>query len=175
MREARERGTDIERCNDGLPMNLRMPAPSSRAGANDNLSGEPLTGLPVAGVDPPRLTPANNTSTSHGDLSQLDGIIEDGEVSLTLEAFLGQDVGSPIPSPVQPPSPPPAPAPPAPPGIHRGSAEREIFLSHYKKSASEFLNYFQTLEGVPDKSPVVGDAGAPRRSRPIMIPIPRRC
>ena len=172
MREARERGTDIERCCDGLPTNLRMPAPISRPDANDMLLAELPTGLLVDGGDPPLVTTANNTSTSHGDLSQLDGV-EDEEVSLTLEDMLGQEAELPDPSQEPPDASPPSSHSPPPPttttaSTQHTSAERETSPSHHRPSGSECLNYFQTLEGVPD-GPVVGDAAPSRGSSPIMI------
>ena len=125
MREARERGTDIERCSEGLPTNLHMPALNIRSlGANDGLSREVLTGLPMDdGLGVPLLTTTSNASTrtSHGDLPQLDDI-KDGKGALGFKAFLAQNAQNAempmpmsIPPKVPPDGPPPLPPRPLPP------------------------------------------------------------
>ena len=153
MREAEDRGTDIERCSAGLPRNMLMPDADTRPtkfsssshsyGAGtpevwiprisesnegiDSPSRELLTELPVDGVDPPVPTPPTGTRMSHGDLPKLSRV-------QGTQAFGARRAESPNLLRAQPPR------------IQYRPAEREAFDAYHKEPVGLSLDYFRLLE-----------------------------
>ena len=160
MREAKERGTDIERCCDGLPTNLRMPnadiqpdqssSSSHHHGAGSSEMMNPETNAQRSGIPWSSATEANaRRESTLGELLRelaVEGIdppllttpnetrTPHGELpKLNSTKNIGATESQT--SPLEPCD--------APPGIQRGPAEREEFKAYYAQSASVFLSYFQ--------------------------------
>ena len=157
MREAKERGTDIERCCEGLPTNLRMPTADSQPAKFPSSSRNYVTGItgvrnPSTSAQPSRLSWSSATEANGPRESAL------GEL-LTALAVAGVD--PPVlttPNTTSTPHEEPneldgiedvaaSQEPPndGPPGIRRTPAEREEFRDYYSRSTIEFLNYFQDV------------------------------
>ena len=155
MREARERGTDIERCCEGLPTNLRMPTADSHPAKFSSSSRNHVTGTigvwnPSTSAQPSRLswfsaTEANGPRESAlGELlTELTVDVVDPPVLITPNQTSTPHEGSNeldgITSSQEPDG--------GPPGFRRTTAEREEFRAYYGRSTVEFLNYFQDVGG----------------------------
>ena len=194
MREAKERGTDIERCCEGLPTNLMLPRTDTRSVSFSSSSHNheastlgiltPNTSAYPSRIPSPSAIEANGPSDDPLDdlLTELpiDGIdqplsapsairpshkeLDSFDSIEILEAF-GAFLASEKESADH------LLLPPAePPGIQRTPAERKMFKTYYEGPASVFLNYFRTVEQVLD-SPPIAAAQKPMRTvtEPVMI------
>ena len=154
MREAKERGTDIERCCQGLPTNLRMPTADSRPDIFSSSSRNHMAG--TTGVW------TANTSAQQSKLSWFSATEANGPRESALGELLTElavdGVDPPVlttPNQTSTPHEQPnelisiediaASQEPheGPPGIRRTPAQREEFRAYYSRSTIEFLNYFQ--------------------------------
>lgn len=167
MREAKERGTDIERCSEGLPMNMLMPDAHTRpdkfsSSAHNHgsrissPSAEPLRVPVLSAIDvtepfdsPPRelltelavdgIDPPVTTTPKKSSTSH--GELPRFNRIEDIEEFLARRAEFR--------DRPQVPCNEAP-RIHCGPAECEAFKAYYQEPASVFLNYFHMLERMPD-------------------------
>lgn len=167
MREAKERGTDIERCCEGLPRNMLMPGAGTRLPFHNHRAGLPEVWTPSSSAELSKLPPSsvfegNEPIDNPRDelLTELEVDGVDPPVPTTrnkpwtshgelpklnnvedIEAFPARRAES-LGRPQVPCD--------EPPRIQHGPAEREAFKIYYKGPARVFLNYFHILERVPD-------------------------
>lgn len=198
MREAKARGTDIERCSEGLPMNMLMPDASSRlfkfsSSMHNHGAATPGVRTPSTSGGPSRVPP----------LSAIEGIEPiDSPPRKFLTELVVDGVDPPVPTTpnktrtshgdlskldnievieaflarrAESPDWRQVPCDKSP-RIHYGPGEREaLFKAYCKKPASVFLNYFHILERVPDPpmpEPCIERLGWPTsRSTPGHSPI----
>lgn len=178
MREAKERGTDIERCCEGLPMNLLMPDAGTRSdmfssSSNSREAGTSVAGSPSTNIGSLRAPPSSAVEGHDNPPRELlteaavDGVdppvptnlykigTSHGELpklnkSKDIEGFVAGQVKSPD-----------HPQVPCDEPLRTscGPAEREVLKAYYKEPASVILNYFNILVQVVD--PATPAAGWP--------------
>ena len=155
MREARERGTDIERCCEGLPTNLRMPTADSQPAKFSSSSRNHVTGTigvwnPSTSAQPSRLSWSSATEANGPRESALGELLTELTVDIVDPPVLitPNQTSTPhedlneldsIAASQEPDD--------GPPGIRRTPAERKEFRDYYGRSTVEFLNYFQDVGG----------------------------
>lgn len=192
MREAKQRGTDIERCSEGLPMSMLMPDADIRP---DKFSSSPYQhGAGTAGMRIQSISAKSTASllpTEDDDGTFVDSPPPELPIELVVEKTADTSIpntpnkiwachrelsklnriedieaflacGAESPNRRQVPCDEPA-------RSQYGSAEREGFKGYCKKSASLFLNYFHILEQGSD--PSMPELGTKWPSMPAHSPI----
>lgn len=173
MREAKERGTDIERSCEGLPMNMLMPQAYTRPEKFSSSSThcyEPgtvevrnpysdyeilkIASLSTIAVYEPRESPPCELLTElavDGVNPPVSTIPDETRTSHGQFPTLNgtEDIEAFPFRRAESPDHPQVPCDESP-SIQHGSAECEPFNTYYKEPASVFLNYFHLLERVPD-------------------------
>lgn len=172
MREAKQRGTDIERCSEGLPMSLRMPDADTRS---DKISSSfhshgvstPGTWTPTT-TAPPSRVPSSSVIEGNKKIDSpprelltelaLDGVdppvpilpnktrTSHGELPKLQNP---EDIEVFVARRAESPNRPQVPCD-EPPRLEYGPAEREAFKAYYKERPSVFQDYFYILEQLPD-------------------------
>lgn len=192
MCEAKERGTDIERCSEGLPMNMLMPDAHTRPDKFSSSTRNHGSRISSPGAEPSRVPVSSAIDVTEPFdspprelLTELavDGI--DSPVPTTpnknstshgeLPGFNRiEDIEEFLARWAEFRDRPQVPCDEAP-RIHCGPAEREAFKAYYQEPASVFLNYFHILERAPDPpmpEPSIKWQGWPNSpSAPVQNPI----
>ena len=173
MREAKARGTDIERCSEGLPRNMLMPDAHTRP---DNLSpsthnhgaATPGVWVPSTSTITPRVSSSStiqgNEPTDSPPWELLTKLAVDsvdppiptipGNPRISHEELLKLNrIANVQVSPLRRAEPPDRPQVPCkePARIHCGPAEREAYKVYHQQPVSVILNCFHAVERVPDQ------------------------
>lgn len=192
MREAKERGTDIERCSEGLPMGMLMPEADTRP---DKFSSSPhhfRVGTPrirIRSISAESTISLPSTEDDDGTLvdsppselpveSAVDGVADPARPNAPNKNWTShgelpklnriEDIeaflarGAESSNRQQV-------LCDEPPRSQYESTEREAFKAYYKEPASLFLNYFHILERVSD--PSMSELGTKRPSTPAHSPV----